>query len=220
MKTSFKAAIFDLDGTLLDSIGDLSNAVNETLASYGFPTLPLSHHLRAIGNGLRAYVAECIPEEKKTDAFLDEFVKEVGVRYDASCTKTTAPFDGIVELLHFLKEQNIKINVLSNKVDDFAKRMIAHYFKDYGFSSVYGERVGVPRKPEPDAALAIAEECGVKPEEVLFIGDSIYDVLTGKNAGMFSIAAAWGYQSEEMLLEKMPDLLVHSPLEIIEFLKR
>ena len=217
--TTFKAAIFDLDGTLLDSISDLSAAMNDTLASYGFSTFPLAHHKSAVGNGIRAYAGKCIPEEKNTPEFLDEFVKNVGLRYDKCCTKTTAPFEGILPLLDFLKSQGAALNVLSNKLDGFAKEMITHYFHNYGFHSVYGERPGFPKKPAPDVALTIAKECSVLPEEVLFIGDSIYDVMTGNNAGMCSVAAAWGYQSKEMLLEKNPAFLAHSPLEIIDFIK-
>lgn len=219
MTTTFKAAIFDLDGTLLDSISDLANAMNETLSFYGFPTFPLPYHKSAVGNGLRAYAEKCIPAEKNTPEFLDEFLKKVGSIYDNSCTNTTAPFDGILKLLDFLRSENIKLNVLSNKMDDFAKKMIDHYFRDYGFHSVYGERPSVAKKPAPDAALTIAAECGVAPEEVIFIGDSIYDVLTGNNAGMCSVAACWGYQSKEMLEEKDPDFMADSPTDIIEYLK-
>lgn len=219
MKTTFKAAIFDLDGTLLDSIGDLSCAMNETLVSCGFPTFPLPYHKSAVGNGIRAYAQKCIPAGKDTPEFLDEFVRQMEARYDQSCTATTTPFEGIVPLLDYLREQHILLNVLSNKVDSFAKNMIHHYFDSYGFHCVYGERPNVPKKPAPDAALAIAKECDAAPCEVIFIGDSIYDVMTGKNAGMVSIAAGWGYQSEEMLKEKMPDLIAHSPLDIIDFLK-
>jgi len=217
--TDFKAAIFDLDGTLLDSIGDLSDAMNETLKSYGFPTFPIDHHTRAVGNGIRAYALKCIPEEKITDDFATEFVKKVNERYDKSCTVNTKPFDGIIPLLDYLKSENIVLNVLSNKMDPFAKAMIEHFFAEYGFKFVFGERPGVPKKPDPAAALFIAENCEAKPSEVIFIGDSIYDVLTGKNAGMFSVAACWGYQSEDMLKDKNPDLLAYTPYDIVEYLK-
>ena len=215
----FKAAIFDLDGTLLDTIDDLSTAMNDTLASYGFATFPVAHHKSAVGNGIRVYASKCIPEEKNSPEFLEEFVKQVGVRYDKICTNITAPYEGILPLLDFLKSQNIILNVLSNKLDGFAKEMIEHYFHAYGFQSVYGERPGFPKKPAPDVAFTICDECGVLPEEVLFIGDSIYDVMTGKNAGMCSVAAAWGYQSVEMLKEKEPDLIADSPLDIIDYIK-
>lgn len=218
MTMNFKAAIFDLDGTLLDSIGGLSCAMNDTLAAYGFPTFPLPYHKSAVGNGVRAYAEKCIPKDKNTPEFLDEFVAAMGERYDKSCTSNTAPFDGILPLLDYMREKNIALNVLSNKVDSFAKTMIDYYFKDYGFQNVMGERPGVPKKPAPDAALAIAKKCGVNPSEVIFIGDSIYDVMTGKNAGMFSAAACWGYQSEEQLSEKKPDFMAHSPFDIINFL--
>lgn len=216
---NFKAAIFDLDGTLLDSIHDLSYAMNETLSSYGFPTFPLAHHKNSVGNGIRPYAEKCIPPEKNTPEFLDEFITNMGSRYDNACTNLTVPFDGILSLLDYLKENDIFINVLSNKVDSFAKKMINHFFCDYGFHSVYGERISIPKKPAPDAAFIIANECGVMPSETIFIGDSIYDIQTGKNAGMFSVAACWGYQSKKMLLEEKPDFMADSPIEIIEFLK-
>lgn len=219
MTTTFKAAIFDLDGTLLDTIGDLAESMNTTLASYGFPVFPLPYHTSAVGNGIRAYAEKCIPKTKATPEFLDEFVRKVSNHYSENSMKNTVPFDGILPLLDFLKEQGVVLNVLSNKVDACAKSMINHYFKDYGFRCVYGERPGILKKPDPGVALAIAKECGVAPSEVIFIGDSIYDIMTGNNAGMCSVGALWGYQSYEMLEEKKPSFLANTPYDIIDYIK-
>ncbi len=219
MGNLFQAAIFDLDGTLLDTIYDLSDAMNRGLLQYGFPTLPLQHHKNAVGNGLRKYSERSIPKDKLTDELLDRFVKDVGAHYKENCTVETKVFEGIEELLSYMTEQGISIHILSNKVDDFVHKLVRHYFDENMFGCVYGERENVPKKPNPEAALSIAEEIGIHPSEILFIGDSVYDVMTGNAAGMCSVAACWGYQSEERLRTQNPAFLAHTPLEIISYLK-
>lgn len=214
----FSAVIFDLDGTLLDTISDLANSMNHTLEKHGFPAKELSHHKKAIGNGLRKYAERCIPKEFVSEAFLDEFVPAVANHYRANSTIETIPFDGIYELLDFLQKNNILINILSNKRDDFVKELTLHYFSDYKFVCANGELPTVSKKPDPEAALLIANECKVDPSCILFIGDSTYDIKTGKNANMKTIAVTWGYQPESMLVAENPDFIAHNPKDIIEYL--
>ena len=219
MNTCFKAVIFDLDGTLLDTIDDLAASMNYALAAHGFPTHERSHHERAIGNGLRKYAERCIPKDNICDSFLDEFVKTVATHYRKNSTVKTVMYDGIRELLEFLKEENIFINILSNKRDDFVKELNDYYFKDFNFKCAYGEIPGGPKKPDPAMAQKIADECGVSASEVLFIGDSIYDVQTGKNAGMKTIAVTWGYQPKSLLKDEYPDFMANKPQDIINYIK-
>ncbi len=215
----YKAAIFDLDGTLLDTICDLADSMNHGLAQYGFPTLPIEHHRNAVGNGLKKYAERSIPKEKLTPELLDNFFQNVSAYYREHCMVKTKPFEGISELLAFMKEQGISVHILSNKMDGIAKKLVKKYFDNEAFGCVYGEREGVPKKPDPKAALAIAEELNISPSEILFIGDSIYDVITGNAAGMHAVAASWGYQSEERLLAENPAFLAKTPYDIIAYLK-
>jgi len=219
MNKKYQAAIFDLDGTLLDTIQDLGSAVNWGLSEYGFPTLPMEHHVNAVGQGLRNYCAKSIPEDKVTDELLDVFVEKVKKHYRENCMVETKVYDGILELLSSLKEEGISVHVLSNKVDAIVKMLIQHYFKENTFGLAYGERENVPRKPDPTAALSLAEELGINPSEILFIGDSVYDVITGNRAGMCAIAASWGYQSSERLAAENPAFLANTPYDIISYLK-
>jgi len=220
MNTCCKAVIFDLDGTLLNTIDDLANSMNYTLQKFGFPKKEVSFHASAVGNGLRIYSERCIPKDKVSDTLLDEFVPVVASHYRNNSTVKTVLYDGISDLLDFLKENNILINILSNKRDDFVKELAVHYFPKYNFACANGELLNIAKKPDPEAALKIAEHCNVSPQECIFIGDSTYDILTGKNAGMMTIGVAWGYQSEDMLMEHNPDFLAHSPQDIIEYMKR
>jgi len=219
MSTCCKAVIFDLDGTLLDTIKDLSVSMNYTLEKFGFPSLEISHHERAIGNGLKKYAKRCIPKEYVTEEFLNQFLQELAPYYRNHSTVKTVPYKDIPTLLDFLQENNILINVLSNKRDDFVKELVNFYFPDYKFICANGETPGIANKPDPEAALKIAEICNLKPSDFIFIGDSTFDVLTGKNAGMKTIGVTWGYQTEEMLKEEKPDFIAHNPLEIIEYIR-
>ncbi len=215
MNFEFHAAIFDLDGTLLDTIEDLGAAMNRTLLHYGFPALPLEHHKRSIGNGVRKYAERSIPEKSLSDALLDEFTARMKKDYRENSMVLTKPFDGILPLLDKMQEKGILISVLTNKVDAFAKEMVAHYFKGYDFKLVVGEREGIPKKPNPRMANFILGNLGVTPCKAVFIGDSIYDIQTGRNAGMFTIGAAWGYQPKELLLKENPTYLLDTPFDLL-----
>lgn len=219
MQKKYKAAIFDLDGTLLDTIRDLGGAVNWGLSQYGFPTLPMEHHINAVGQGLRNYCAKSIPEEKVTDELLDVFVEKVKQHYNEFCTEETQVYEGIYDLIAYMKEQGISVNILSNKVDAIVEKLASHYFGEGVFDKAYGERENIPRKPDPTAALSLAEELGMAPSEILFIGDSVYDVITGKRAGMCSVAVSWGYQSTDRLKAESPAFIAQTPYDIIEYLK-
>jgi len=219
MSTFCKAVIFDLDGTLLDSIRDLADSMNYTLNQFGMPTHEFSHHIKSIGNGLKKYAERSVTEENKNDEFLDKFVSILAKRYQKNSMVKTVPFDGIFELLKFLEDENIIINILSNKRDEFVQELVVHYFPDFKFRCTNGELPDVPRKPDPEAALKIAKECNIAPDKILFIGDSIYDIKTGKNAGMKTIAVTWGYQPQDMLLKENPDFLANKPDDIISYIK-
>ncbi len=219
ISNKIKAVIFDLDGTLLDTISDLAFSMNYALEKYGFPKKELLHHKKAIGNGLRKYAERCLPEEQATQDFLDEFVPIVADHYRKNSTLKTIPFDGIFELLDFLGSNNIIINILSNKRDDFVKELTLHYFGDYSFLCANGELPTVAKKPDPEAALLIAKECNLTPDEILFVGDSTYDIKTGKNASMKTIGVTWGYQPLDLLLSEKPDFVAHKPQDIIEYIK-
>jgi len=219
MNTCCKAVIFDLDGTVLDTLEDLADSMNITLAKFGFPERTLEHHRSAIGNGIRKFAERCIPETALTDSFLDEFVKVAAEDYKSNSMIKTKPFDGINELFDFLSGESISISILSNKRNEIVNELMGYYFPDYNFDCVFGEIPGVPKKPNPTAALNIAQECGISPEKIVFIGDSIYDVITGKNAGMKTVAVTWGNHDRCLLETEKPDFIADNTCEIIQYIK-
>lgn len=220
MNTCCKAVIFDLDGTLLNTIGDLAESMNYALKKSGFCERELNHHSWAIGNGLRKYIERCLPDGAVSDNTLDRISVDFSEHYNSHCCVKTAPYDGIIELLAFLNESNILVNILSNKRDEFVKELALHYFDDYEFVCVNGELPDVAKKPDPEAALLIAKKCNISPRDILFIGDSVYDIQTGKNSGMKTLAVTWGYQPEDKLIAEKPDFLAHTPKDIIKYIKQ
>lgn len=220
MSICCKAVIFDLDGTILDTLEDLADSMNLTLTKFGFPEKELAHHRKAIGNGLRKYAERCIPENSLSEELLDEFIKVAANDYKNNCTKKTKPFDGIFELLDFLVKNSISINVLSNKRNEFVKKLTAHYFPDFEFECVYGELPGIPKKPNPAAALKIAQDINIPPENILIIGDSTFDIITGKNAKMQTLAVTWGNQDKDLLNTENPDCIAECVHEIKNYIKK
>ncbi len=220
MSTCCKAIIFDLDGTLLNTVGDLTASMNYALSVCGYSEREPAHHAWAIGNGLRKYAERCLPENAVSDEVLDNVCAAFSEHYSKNSAVFTVPYDGILSLLDFCQDKNICINVLSNKMDGFVNELTSHYFGKYSFGCVNGEIKGVARKPHPEAALKIAQKCNIAPDEILFVGDSIYDIQTGRNAGMKTLAVTWGYQPKEMLAAENPDFIADTPQDIIEYIKQ
>lgn len=217
---AIKAAIFDLDGTLLDTLKDLASAMNAMLRSLGYPERTLSHHREAVGDGVRVYVTRCLPEQVQGDeAVIDEAVKRMRQNYLTAWNVATKPYDGITTLLDGLQKTGVALAVLTNKMHDVACDMMAHWLSDYPFHPIYGERSGKPRKPDPTVPREIAAELGVKPEECAFIGDSRFDVQTGVNAGMLPLGANWGYASREELMQNGAAFVADTPVELLTYLK-
>lgn len=216
----FKAAIFDLDGTVLDTLKDIQSAVNDTMRKNGFPTRNLEEVRLAVGTGMRELTRKSLPAaQQKNDELIDACFVQTREYYLAHWNAETRPYDGICELLSFLKENGISASILSNKPDAATQRMVPYFFGDTAFTYIYGERADVPRKPDPTLALALARDLGVLPENILFVGDSSYDMLTAKNAGMFAAGVLWGFRDEQDLREAGADFIAHTPQDLIELIK-
>jgi len=216
-----KAVIFDLDGTVLDTLADLMGAVNGMLRHFGYPEHadPQFHKL-AVGTGVRNYVRKSLPAEVAADEQkLDACVAKMREIYAAHTNDLTKPYPGICEMLDDLTQMGIIINVLSNKPNVPTNDLVSAWFSDKPFRYIFGEREGVPRKPDPQAPLEIAKELGFLPEEVAFVGDSGVDMQTGKNAGMLPIGVLWGFRSREELLENGAEKLAETPCDILEIVK-
>ena len=216
--TTYQAAIFDLDGTLLNTLEDIGNAVDQMLAEYGFPGHTPDDYRRFIGNGIKLLVTRALPVEGRAEEVVDACVKRAREIYWENWNLTTRPYEGIIPLLQDLEDRKIPKAVLSNKPHDFTVRYVDAYFPDVTFETVMGQGDLFPIKPDPAAALDIAHRMGVPPSSVLFVGDSAVDVRTALSAGMHAVGVAWGFKGPEGLAEAGCQTVVKQPSEILALL--
>lgn len=215
--SKYKAVIFDLDGTMLDTIKDLSTCMNNVLAKHNMPTHSVDAYREFIGNGVRALVKNSLPDYKKNDEdFISLCQNEIANEYKTHWKDETKPYDGIIKLLEILNKKGIKINVLSNKPDVFTNLMVEHFFGGFNFEAVFGERENIKRKPDPSACFEIAKINNIDISDFVYVGDSDIDMQTAKNANIFAVGATWGFRSEDELSKSGADLLIKTPLELLQ----
>ncbi|MGE5343126.1 MAG: HAD family hydrolase [Candidatus Omnitrophota bacterium] len=217
----FKAVIFDLDGTLLDSLPDIAETMNAVLEKLSFPPLPTTLYKQYVGEGLRELVKKALPPEvlpadpTKRDESLDRFVTLYREIYDRQWQVHTRPYDGISEMLDALAAREVKLGILSNKLDAFTRRMVETLLPDWRFDVVFGSRSGVPLKPDPFAPLEMAGMMSTRPEEIVFMGDSGIDMQTGVNAGMFPVGVLWGLREIDELRACGARQLIAHPADLL-----
>ncbi len=209
----YRAAIFDLDGTLLNTLGDLCAAASAGLTAHGYPSITEEQTRLRVGNGIRNLILRSLPEDAG-DSVIDACLSGFRSHYEAHLHDLTHPYEGIPALLHALRSQGVKIAVLSNKYDRAAKRLIEHFFPGL-ITLTLGERPGIPRKPDPTSTREVLAALGVRPEDTLYIGDSGVDMQTAKNAGLTAAGVTWGFRSREILLENGADLLADHPAQLL-----
>ena len=213
-KNMIKGIIFDLDGTLADTVDDIGDAVNMMLAARGFPTLERETHIANIGNGAYTLICRSLPQAYAGDgSFVRECLEEFKEYYSCNYMNKSRAFEGVREALLTLREKDIALSVLSNKPDDYVQRMIPVIFPDIAFDYVQGQGA-LQVKPDPTAALEIAKGMGLKPDTVAFVGDSDVDMITAKNAGMKAVGVCWGYRPSEVLLSLGAELLCREASDI------
>lgn len=212
-----KAIIFDLDGTLLDTLEDLRDSVNVALEKYELPTRSLEEIRRFVGNGLRNLMIQAVESGEDYPAFEELFVffKEY---YKIHCNEKTAPYEGIMELMKELKEREIKMAIVSNKFDAGVKALNDQYFSEYVQVAI-GEREGIRRKPAPDSVEEAIRLLGVEKEDCMYVGDSDVDIVTANNAGIPCISVIWGFRDEDFLRGKGADTIIHTPMELLDYIR-
>ena len=212
------AVLFDLDGTLLDTIEDLRDSMNWALARQGCPARTVAECKLFVGDGVEAYARRALPEGRRDAEALARCMADVRADYATRWTRKTRPYDGIPELLDGLTRRGVKMAVLSNKPDDFTRLMVAELLGRWRFHDVRGARDGVPQKPDPAAAIEIAEALAVAPERFLYVGDTNTDMKTGVAAGMFPVGVLWGSREAEELTAHGAKALVESPPDVLDLL--
>lgn len=214
----YKAILFDVDGTLLNTLEDLSDAVNRVLAGKGFPTHKLEAYRYFICDGSAMLITRALPEEKRNDdtirSCIEMFIEDYGRNWNVK----TKPYDGVTEMLDALMARGLKIAALSNKPHEFTKRCVNDLLPNCTFEVVLGYRDAVPLKPDPASALEVAKRLNIPPVDFLFLGDSAVDMKTAIAAGMYPVGVLWGFRPIEELQENGAQALIERPLEILNLL--
>ncbi len=210
-------AIFDLDGTLLNTITDLGASTNFALRSMGFSEHPLSAYNYMVGNGVRKLMERAQPDA--SPQVIDELLTHFRSHYDEHCTDTTKPYPGIPELLAELREKGVKLAVATNKYQAAADKIINHFFPDVEFEAVLGQVPERPVKPDPSVVFAILNLCPTQKRDVLYVGDSAVDIETARRACVESVGVTWGFRPVSELRKACADHVVSLPAEILRFLE-
>ena len=210
-----KLIIFDLDGTLIDTLRDIEHIFNYVLIKNGFDKKSENFYKENIGNGLEHLLRKCLPDNFMGD--LDSLSKSVRDRYESQLNTKTKIYDGIIPVLEYLKKNKVNMAVISNKLHLLAVRSVEKYFNSYEIK-VIGAEGGFPRKPNPDSTVHMLQYCNCSASDALFIGDSIVDIKTAQNASIRSVGVLWGNGTEEDFIKQKSDFILESPQEIFNIL--
>lgn len=210
----YKLVIFDLDGTLLDTLEDLTDSANNMLESKGYPARSIEEIRMFVGNGMRILVERCLPCKVSEDEY-ESCYELFRASYSKNMQNKTKPYDGIISCLENLQAMGIESVVVSNKNDDAVKKLCNDYFGSL-ITFAYGRKDGIPAKPDPAMALVAIENSGVKKEDCIFVGDSDTDILTAKNAGLVSAGVLWGFRDRKVLEEAGADIIIEKAEDIID----
>ena len=214
-----KAVVFDLDGTLLDTVPDIAGAMNRALAACGLPTHDQKTVETFLGGGIRDAVTQASPKDTPEET-LQQVLELYRDDYIANCTEKTALYDGVREMVERFAQRGVPMVVLSNKTEATAQKIVRHFFPKGEFIAVYGRVPERPLKPHADAAKPVLDALHLAPEEIAYVGDSNTDILFAKTVGMTPVAAPWGYRSREELVEAGAKLIAEKPLDIYTLLER
>lgn len=213
----YQTVIFDMDGTILETLEDMRDSVNVTMDQVGCPHRSLEEVRRFVGNGAAKLIERCMPQGAQDPRFeaAFRFYKQY---YDTHAQIKTGPYEGIPELLHTLKDRGVQIAVVSNKPDEAVKTLAEHYFPGL-FPVTIGQRPGIETKPAPDSVFEAMHLLGAKPETTVYVGDSDVDINTAHNAGLDCLSVTWGFRDVAFLLEHGAKTLVHSAGELLRVLE-
>jgi phosphoglycolate phosphatase len=212
----FDAVIFDLDGTLADTLEDIADAMNRVLKRHGHPTHGYADYRRMIGRGLGNLVAETLPPGARDEPTVAANLEQMVAEYGRHCLVKTRLYHGVAELLAALRRAGVPLAVCSNKAEELTRRIVGALTPLGTFKVVVGARAGVPLKPDPRAVLGIAERLGVPPARIAYLGDSGVDMRTAGNAGMIAVGVSWGFRSRDELVENGASLVLDHPMGLLE----
>jgi phosphoglycolate phosphatase len=212
-----RAVLFDLDGTLLDTLEDIADSLNNVLRNRGLGTHPTEAYRYFVGSGVPTLVSRALPPEKRNDGLIRACVEAFRKEYENNWKAKTRPYEGVPELLDALAGRGVTTAVLSNKPHEFTELCIKEFFSAWEFAAVIGQRDGIPMKPDPAGAGEIVRNLGIPPGQFVYLGDSGVDMDTAVRAGMFPVGALWGFRSEEELRKHGALSVVSQPTELLLF---
>ena len=211
----YQAAIFDLDGTLLDTLDDLADSANAMLKSCGYPVHPVDAYRHFVGDGVRTLVERILPPEAKDKTSIVRCVEIYRQAYSARWNAKTKPYSGIPEMLDSLVKRGIRLAVLSNKPHEFTEDCIREFVGKWPWEVVHGMREGIPKKPDPTGAIEIIEKMGLSPKSCLYLGDTDTDMQTAKAAGIHGVGVLWGFRERDELIRNGALTLIERPRDIL-----
>lgn len=213
-----RLAIFDLDGTLLNTIDDLATAVNHALEVNHYPTHAISSYRQMVGNGVRRLIERAMPAGEQSETTVDRLLGDFRAYYDEHLHDLTTPYPGIVELLEELERREVALAVASNKYESAVKRLISNFFGDRKFVAVCGNVEGIPTKPDPSIVFRILGEHPTPKAEVIYVGDSGVDMETARRAGVTAVGVTWGFRPERELTSAYADHIITSAADLLDLL--
>jgi len=216
--TAYKAVLFDLDGTLLDTLDDLAGAANQVLEKRGLPVHPREAYKYFVGDGLQVLLERIVPAEERKPALLNELAQDFRQVYGQTWQVHSRPYPEIDAMLASLAGSGMRLAVLSNKPHDFTLLCVNNLLPGHSFDLVLGQREGVGKKPDPAGALEVANSLSLAPEQFLYLGDTAVDMETAKRAGMCAVGVLWGFRDEVELRDAGAEHILHSPMEAIHLL--
>ena len=213
-----RAVVFDLDGTLLDTLRDLAESVNSVLSRSGFPEHSLEAYRQFVGDGVEELARRVLPEGHRDEATITRILAGVREEYRQRWPNHTRPYEGIPELLDALTARRIKKAIVTNKPDDSTRIMVARLLPRWEFDVIVGATAGLPRKPDPKGAIEAARRLHLSPGAILYVGDSDIDMKTANAAGMYAVGVLWGFRPADELIRNGAKVLISKPLELLELL--
>ena len=210
----YKLVIFDLDGTLLDTLEDLADSANLMLKTKGYPERSVEEIRQFVGHGMRNLVERCLPC-KVSDEIFQSCYDFFRITFGKNMQNKTKPYDGIINVLEKLQDMGVKSVVVSNKNDDAVKKLCADYFGNL-ISDAYGRKDGIPAKPDPAMVVSVIENFGIAKEDCIFVGDSETDILTAKNSQLVSVGVLWGFRDEKVLAQAGADNIIERPEDFFD----
>ena len=215
---SFKGIIFDLDGTLVNSLEDIADSMNTVLREFNYPIHDVQTYKKLVGHGIRDLIVKALPESDRDESIIERCQNSMMDVYRNNCLNKTKLYDGIKALLDELVFRRIKLAVFSNKTDEFTRNIVLTLLPNWKFEAIIGLSDEAHKKPNPLIALRLSRIFNMKPEEIVYVGDSSIDMQTANNAGMYAVGVLWGYQGKEELLSNGAQCLLNHPLDLLKII--